>query len=318
MPLKDKWRRERAANGKGWRLIRPPQGWQDGSDRLLRDRPIKSIARDDIVGRLDEIKAERGKFAARHAFDAIRRLLNWCAEGGSINVSPVAALRIKRATGLAGDEMRRERVLTDDELWAIWHAAGDDAFGNLVRLLLLTGQRRNDWADASWSEIAHTPDGDVLTIPGARYKNKRDHKVPLSAQVVKLLKRLPRFDGCDFVLSNDGSVALGSFTRPKRRLDKASGVNGWRLHDLRRTVRSHMPPLGVPRDVSERLLGHAQQVLDRHYDHHDYTPQVRAALEAWERRLAVIVAAKGKGKLESKGKLPGRQRALSAPAEIVS
>jgi hypothetical protein len=93
-------------------------------------------------------------------------------------------------------------------------------------------------------------------------------------------------------------------------------VTGWGLHDLRRTVRSHMPPLGVPRDVSERLLGHAQQVLDRHYDHHDYTPQVRAALEAWERRLAGIVAPKLAAK--GKGKLPGRQRALTARAEIVS
>jgi integrase len=290
--VKDKWRREKLA--KGWRLVRVPQGWTDGLDRMLRDRPAALIERREIVARLDAIKAERTPHAARHALDAIRRLMNWCAAGhrGGVEVSPVASLSARLATGLAGDDLRRDRVLSDTELAAIWHAAGSDAFGSLVKLLILTGQRRGDWSDAAWPEISRTDDGDVLVIPGERYKNKREHRVPLSPKIVRLLRGLPRFDGSDWVLSNDGKVALGSFTRPKRRLDKASGVTGWVLHDLRRTVRSHMPGLDVPRDVSERLLGHAQHVLDRVYDHHNYTPQVRAALEAWERRLDGIIAKK--------------------------
>jgi integrase len=213
IPLAHKWRREKAANG--WRLFRVPQGgWTDGSPSMLRNRPIKSITRGEIVDRLDEIRAERGKYAARHALDAIRRLLNWAAQGDTIDVSPIASLKVKRATGLSGDDMRRERVLTEDELRALWRCAGSDAFGNLVRLLVLTGQRRSDWAQASWTEITRTPDGDVLVIPGTRFKNKREHRVPLTPQVVKLLQKLPRFDRCDYVLTNDGRSPLAASPGP--------------------------------------------------------------------------------------------------------
>jgi integrase len=263
-------------------------GWIDCPDRILRDRPAAKIERREIIARLDLIKSARGLHAARHAGSYISRLFNWLAAGhrGGVLHSPLSGLSLQKLLNYQGHELMRDRILSEDELRRVWHAAGDDTFGTLVRLLILTGQRRNDWARATWFEIS----GAELVIPKGRYKGRRDHHVPLCPGALRLLHALPRVAGCKWMFTNSGVLPFSNFSRAKRRLDRASGVTGWVLHDLRRTVRSHLPALGVSRDVSERLLGHAQHVLDQVYDHHDYGPQVRAALEAWEQRLAEIVA----------------------------
>ena len=126
----------------------------------------------------------------------MRRIFSFAANHGhaGIKVSPAASLRDK-SVGLTGSMMRRQRILTEDEIRAVWNAASDAGmFGVLVKLLLATSQRRDDWAEARWSELSGL-DGDypLLTVPAARYKVGRVHEVPLPPLAVTLLQSLPRF-----------------------------------------------------------------------------------------------------------------------------
>src|SRR4029077_7083586 len=125
--------------------------------------------------------------------------------------------------GLTGAMMRRQRVLTEDEIKSVWQAASDAGmFGVLVKLLLATAQRRDDLAEARWSELSGL-DGNypLLTVPAARYKVGRVHEVPLSPLAVDLLRSLPRFAGSDWIFTINGMHPISSFTRPKRKLDEA-------------------------------------------------------------------------------------------------
>jgi hypothetical protein len=135
--------------------------WQDGKDAIFRDRPAALITREDILARLNTIRRTRGSYAARHALDAVRRIFSFAANHGhsGIKISPAASLRDK-SVGLTGAMMRRQRILTDDEIKSVWRAASDAGmFGVLVKLLLATAQRRDDWAEAKWSELSGL-DGD--------------------------------------------------------------------------------------------------------------------------------------------------------------
>jgi hypothetical protein len=163
--------------------------WKDGKDPVFRDRPATLITREDILARLNMIRRTRGPYPARHALDAVRRLFGFAANHGhaGIKVSPAATLRDK-SVGLTGAMMRRQRILSEDEIRTVWNAASDAGmFGVLVKLLLATAQRRDDWAEAKWSELSGL-DGDypLLTIPAARYKVGRVHEVPLTPLAVSL------------------------------------------------------------------------------------------------------------------------------------
>jgi integrase len=181
--------------------------------------------------------------------------------------------------------------LTADELHAVWQAAVKEGypFGDAVRLLALTGQRLREIADLSWSEI--DLDGRVITVPAERMKAKAAHEVPLAPAALALLRELPRFDG-PYVYSLKGGVRpVGGFDRVKTRLDEASGVTGWRLHDLRRTARSGFSALAGFEDVHrEAVLDHRRKGIARTYDLHKYYAEKLALLTAWEERLFAIVA----------------------------
>jgi integrase len=187
--------------------------------------------------------------------------------------------------------MRRQRILTEDEIKSVWHAASDAGmFGVLVKLLLATAQRRDDWAEAEWSELSGF-DGDypLLTVPAERCKVGRTHEVPLSPLAVTLLRSLPRFSGSDWIFTINGTHPISSFTRFKRKLDKASGVTGWTLHDLRRTGRTLMANLEVADETAERVLGHSLGGLMATYNVSRHRKQKMAALVALEAELLRIV-----------------------------
>ena len=187
--------------------------------------------------------------------------------------------------------MRRQRILTEDEIKSVWHAASDAGmFGVLVKLLLATAQRREDWAEAKWSELTGL-DGDypLLTVPAARYKVGRVHEVPLPPLAVGLLQSLPRFAGSDWIFTINGTNPLSSFTRPKRKLDEASGVTGWTLHDLRRTGRTIMANLELADETAERVLGHSLGGLMATYNVSRHRKQKMAALVALEAEIERIV-----------------------------
>src|SRR5262249_53913901 len=114
-----------------------------------------------------------------------------CVTEGLLDANPVSG------TAKADEGNSRERVLAHDELRKLWRSLGDGSFADIVRLLLLTGQRRNEIGALRWSEIDLTRK--VIVLPPARTKNGRQHEVPLSAQAIAILKRLPRRNSTDYL-----------------------------------------------------------------------------------------------------------------------
>lgn len=284
--------------------------WHNGREPIWRDRPILEITRRDVIERLDAIKRRRGRYAARHALGAIRKFFNWCAEGErfGIETSPCANIRDK-TIGIKGKDLKRRRVLDNDELRDVWQAAEEggspDAvvpgypYAPLVRLLVLTGQRLNDIASARWSEI--DLDHAVLTVPPERYKTGIAQEVPLSPLAVEILRALPRFEGGGYVFTTTaGARPVSGLSKMKSRLDaaitkrrencRAGAMPSWVLHDLRRTVRTRLVgDLNVEAFIAERVIGHALPGLHGVYDQGTHRPQKRDALERWATALAAII-----------------------------
>ena len=185
----------------------------------------------------------------------------------------------------------RERVLSDDELRAVWRATGGPgAYDGIVRLLILTGQRREEVAAMTWDEVA--PDLSIWTIPASRAKNGVAHIVPLSPQARAILQGAPQLA----VLVFQGRAGVfNGFSKAKANLDEASGVKGWRLHDLRRTVATGLQKLKVRLEVTEAVLNHisgSRAGIVGLYQRHDWADEKRAALDVWGAHIAAVVEAR--------------------------
>ena len=249
----------------------------------LGDRPVGNIRRGEIVKLLDHVEAERGGRMADEALGCLRIALDWYACREEDFRTPIVR-GLQRTRPI--DRMRN-RVLSDDELRRVWIAAdGLGVFGCYVQFMLLTATRRNEAARLTDGELS--PNGDWL-IPGARYKNKLDHLIPLSRAAQALLAKVPRIAGCPYVFSSDGKRAVAGFSRLKRMLDVASGVSGFTLHDLRRSARSQMSAAGVNPDHAERCLGHALPGIRKTYDRYEFRTEKLIAFEALATRIARIV-----------------------------
>jgi integrase len=186
----------------------------------------------------------------------------------------------------------RERVLSDDELVAVWKACDGLApqYGALVRLLILSGQRLRECGHMKRSELSA---GLALwTLPGERTKNARVHTVPLAPQARAIIEALPRSSET-FVFSLGDDEPLESFSRMKRRLDALVSVTEpWTLHDLRRTVATGLQRLGVQLPVTEACLNHASGSISgiaAVYQRHDYADEKRAALASWAEHVEAMV-----------------------------
>jgi integrase len=199
----------------------------------------------------------------------------------------------------------RDRILSDDEIRALYQAATQvepRAFGVLVRFLLLTGQRRDEAARATWIELL----GDPWIIPRGRYKTNTEHVVPLSVTARRLLEELREMGPYPF--TTRGTVPISGFSKFKRKLDllmraelKRIAIERgedpadiilppWTLHDLRRTARSIMSRAGVSSEIGERVIGHAQGGVNAVYDRYSYTVEKRQALEALAGQVARILS----------------------------
>jgi integrase len=132
-------------------------------------------------------------------------------------------------------------------------------------------------------------DGDVWTIPQARYKTGLELVIPLSPAAAAVLSKVPKIGKGKLVFTTDGRRPLGGFSKFKGDFDKACGVTGWTLHDLRRTARSIMSRAGVPSDHAERALGHVIGGVRGTYDKHQYHDEKRRAFEALAAQIECIV-----------------------------
>jgi integrase len=252
-----------------------------------KGRSLPEIGNADIHLVLDKIVARGAPVGANRAFAQLRKMCRWAVSRGIIEHSPCDGIDPPSA------EKSRDRVLDSDELRLVWLAAGDIGFpfGPIVKLLILTGQRRSEVGGIEWSEL--DLDRATWTIPASRSKNRRQHVLPLLPQAVEIINHLPAFSGSKFVFS-PGKTAPSGFSRAKTRLDRhIEKINGepispWTLHDIRRSVASGLAALGVNLPVIEKLLNHVSGSfagIVGVYQRHNFADEMRAAIDRWGRHI---------------------------------
>ena len=245
--------------------------------------PAADLRRGAIVQVIDALaRAGHTAIASRTAAYG-RAAYHWAAKRGSMSVNPFSDLPLAAM-------VKRDRVLSDAELVAIWNATKEPtAFAAIVRMLILTGQRREEAAGMAWGEISD--DLSTWTIPAGRAKNGATHVVPLSAEARALLSEAGPIDGKGLVFPGlRGS--FNGFGKAKAHLDVVSGVADWRLHDLRRTVATGLQRLGVRLEVTEAVLNHvsgSRAGIVGIYQRHDYGAEKRDALAKWGVYVAAII-----------------------------
>jgi integrase len=254
-----------------------------------KGRPLTDITRDDYRQAVREI-AERAPYQAHNSLGHLRRLLDWASECGEFGAFISPLKDVKPSSWIDAKKQPRARILNADELRAVWQAAVQMGYpwGDVIRLLMLTGQRLREIADLSWPEINMRER--LITIPAARMKGAAAHEVPLAPYALALLESLPRLTGPYCFSLSDSKRPVSGFDRPKKRLDTLSGVTNYRLHDIRRSARSGFSALaGFEDNVREAVLDHRPSGIQRVYNLHKFTNEARALLTAWEERLLSIV-----------------------------
>lgn len=267
-----------------------------GTSRILRkrfvvvwpNRDIREITRSDVLAILDSIVEEGSPSAANHALSAIRKFFNWCIERGLMENSPCAA--IKRPAKLRS----RDHVLSDDEIKRVWLAAEKTGylFGPMVQLLLLTGQRRNEVASMSWEDINF--ERNYWLIPAELTKTNKQHVVPLSTLSQKVIENIPGLrEGFIFPARDNEERTFSGFSKSKKRLDKLAGVSDWWLHDLRRTLATNLPRLGIEPYIVECILNHISGTfagVAGVYNRFGYFDQKCEGLESWSSFIENLVS----------------------------
>ena len=254
-------------------------------------RKVTSIEHRDVVALLHDVqgddKAKRIRITNRVRM-VLGRFFKWAISEALIKENPVAGTEPRRG------EAHRERVLTDAEIKAVWGAANDWPYGSIIRLLLATGQRRSEVGGMRWGEL--DLENRLWRLPKERTKSKRDHRVPLNSLAMEILTACPRMEGRDGIFSTrrtKGEWAVFSgWSAAKYRLDVRCNIQGWRLHDLRRTVATGMQAAGVMPHVVAAVLNHSQAGLfgvTAIYLRDRQEEAKREALELWSQRLRSIV-----------------------------
>ena len=273
------------------------------------DRALTSLAPADLIELLERVRLPAGAMVTasgqEHSYVAVRggpgaavEVRKWVRAmfqyGAAIGLLPANPFRGVRNR----DRQRpRDRVLSMNEIVAVWRAAGRMYYpwSTLFRLLLLTGDRRSEWAEAqeSWLDAGMTR----LEIPAEAYKSDRVHVVPFGTQVQALVRGLPRHGFGPFLLSSTGGMRpVSEFSKAKALLDQyvleeigERRMAPWVLHDLRRSMATHMERLGVTPHIVEACLGHALKGVAGTYRHYGYLDEKCAALQVWADEVDVHV-----------------------------
>jgi integrase len=276
--------------------------------------PLSEIGPREIIDVLDELVDAGTPIAANRTHSVLRRFFGWCVERHLLASNPAA--NVKKPT----KETPRERALDDAELRELWLASESLGwpFKHYVRALILTGQRRNELAGATWKEF--DTDARQWVIPAARTKNAREHIVPLSRDMLAVLNDALQFIGADDVadapkgnpvFTTTGKTPVSGYSRAKARLDaeilrtrrevakakrrdetKVKAMLAWTFHDLRRSCATGMGRIGIPPHVIETVLNHASGFragIAGVYQRHPYVEERRHALDAWGAHLRSLV-----------------------------
>jgi integrase len=247
-------------------------------------RTIHEISKRDIIDLITSVVDRGAPVAANKALKVTRAFFSWCIGRAILERSPCEGVRAPTI------EKTRDRVLTDDELASVLLAARamGGSYGAIVEMLALTGQRREEVARMTWAEVDLARR--IWSLPGTRTKNGKPHVVQLSDLAVAVIHPQSRFSTLAFPAG--GGRPLSQFSSEKRRLDALSGVLGWRLHDLRRTMVSGMARLGVAPHIADKILNHASGTISgvaAVYQRHEFMNERRDALDRWSAHVDRIL-----------------------------
>jgi integrase len=256
----------------------------------LHNIPIDQITRKDVAARLTKITLENGSITASRARIALSGFYAWAMGQGLAEANPVIG------TTRPQEAKPRERVLDDDELARVWKACSDDAFGKVIRLLILTGARRAEVGGMRWSELDF--ERGTWVIPAERVKNGRQHTLPLTPLAISIIESVPRRVGRDHLFGTRSDGGL-SHWHAKAELDQRLTIKPWRVHDLRRTLATRLCDLGIAPHVVEQILnhqsGHRAGIVGV-YNRSSYEREVKAALALWSDHVRALVES-GKRKI---------------------
>jgi integrase len=258
-------------------------------ERLLRkhlaslmDKRIEDVKKQDLLAILRQL--QRTPSTANHVFTVARIFFRWALKNDYVQHTPLVALTIPNRT------QSRARVLSEAELRSVWQAC-EGTFGSIVRLLILTGQRRGEIA-ALQSDFFKDH---VCTLPNTLTKNGREHSFPVGVLTASVLKPLLDPEAqLLFPARGTNATPFNGWSKSKIALDKASGVTDWTLHDLRRTFATRLAEMGVAPHIIERLLNHVSGQISgvsAIYNRATFMPEMRAAVGLWEKRLTAILNA---------------------------
>ena len=254
----------------------------------LLDKSPADLTRADFRAVLDAGVTRGAPISGKRAARYLKRVLSWAVQREDLPLNPADGLDLNELTR---PERERQRILSDDEIRAVWRASLDmsSPFGDLTRLYLLSGLRRDEAASARWSDL----DGDTLVIGST--KSNRPHRLPLSNAAMQIIRAQPRRGESIFTLSVGTPVASAStnWHRARVRMQELSGTTNWTWHDLRRTARTLLARIGTDDLVAELILNHAVPgKLRRTYNLHKYEDEMREALERLAAFLKEIVVGK--------------------------
>jgi integrase len=249
---------------------------------------LGEIDRRTIAQRLGEIETARGPVARNRVRSSLSAFFSWAVTEGLLEANPV------QGTAKLDEGGSRERTLTQHELAELWSALDDEPnpqFADIIRLLILTGQRRDEIGHLCWSEIERG----LIVLPPERTKNLRQHEVPLSHQANAIIERQPKRKGRDFIFGI-GKLGFSGWSDCKARLDeallsarrktnrKAKAMPDWRIHDLRRSCATGMAELGVQPHIIEAVLNHVsghKGGVAGIYNRARYEAEMRTALQRY-------------------------------------
>lgn len=254
----------------------------------LHAMPVDTVSRKDIAARLVVIARERGSTTASRARTALSAFFVWAMAMGIVETNPVIG------SPRPVESKPRERILSDNELAAIWRACADDDYGRIIRLLMLTACRRQEAGKMTWSEI--DVGRQMWTIPASRTKNHRQHVLPLMPMATDIIATVPPMASRDFLFGRHGQ-GFTNWAEGKDELDARSGVTDWTVHDIRRTVATRMADLGVPPHIIETILNHQSGHKAGPagiYNRSSYEREVKAALALWCDHVRTLVEGGGR------------------------
>lgn len=216
----------------------------------------------------------------QRAFVVLRTFIHWAHRRHYLEQNPMERMKAPHPY------IPRERILTDEELRRVWNAAGEDDFGKIVKLLILTGQRRGEITALTGAMVS----AETITLPSTLTKNGRTHTIPLGMRTRELLGNSRRAEICYFP-ARGKATPFNGFSKSKGKLDNRCGVLDWTLHDLRRTFASGLASLGIALPVIERLLNHVSGTFGGIvgvYQRYDFMPEMREAIGKWENHIKTL------------------------------